>query len=157
MSLKTIKRNEPTLNLGVDEHVQVAKKPVPKYLFGGPIDLPNYEQKRKLQKEDQRINDFVTEVCDVLEIFTSELENKKDARLVLFCCNQAENYFTKSKCGEVKKKAVLKVCKKYLHDEEIIESVIETVMPLVIKSTLYSRTYMQLNRVFLAMVKYLRG
>ena len=172
MSLKSIVSKQRSLNLdeltsGKDEPKQneeISKQSSvkqfsqipPKSLFNQPLTLSGYSDLRKAKKEELKLNDFVSQVEEVLNYF--DVEGKKyDFSIILWVCNQAENYFSKPKSGENKKKAVIAVCKKYFNNDELLVSqAVQSVVPLVSRSSVLSRCYFKSANFFYSMLSRLK-
>lgn len=145
---------QPSPSVSVKRVASISPKEVPpkSVLFQDLSSLKGYAEKRKAVKDELKYAEFVEELLAVLSIF--EGENKKyDSAMVLFVCNSAENYFSKKGSGEIKQRAVVDVCKKYYNnDEELVKSIIELLMPMICKSSMFSRSFQKLRNFFWLMI-----
>lgn len=161
MSLKSIVKipSTPprTLDLGKDdddrpkkeENTKKEKKAVPpKLVFNEKLD--GYDDMRKSKKEEVKLDAFLCEINDVFDYFETD-DKKYNFKKLLWVCNQAENYFTKEKSGELKLKAVKLICAPYFNNDDVLlEEAIKSVLPLVKKSSVIRRVYYKTTNFFLS-------
>lgn len=150
--IHSVGTEEPAVSVKRVPSVSPKEVPPKSVLFQDLSSLKGYTEKRKAVKDELKYAEFVEELQAVLSIF--EGENKKyDSAMVLFVCNSAENYFSKKGSGEIKQKAVVDVCKKYYNnDEELLKSIIELLMPMISKSSMFSRSFQKLRNFFWLMI-----
>ena len=102
------------------------------------VELDGISNKIKEIKLSNKSIDFVNKIKSVLSLFNPD-DNKYNHNIVLFAAQAVENYFIgKRKMGETKLKLVKEACKDYFNgEEELVEMVVDLVLPKLKTSRLY--------------------
>lgn len=143
MSLKKIIKppeDSPPPELRQREELPV--KIPPSVLYNSNLkQMSGFKNLRSSMKRDAFLKEFIKQGLEVFALYEVNDETKYDAEIVRFMCQTAEDSFIHyKKQGFEKRKAVVEVCKKYFDDNEVlIGKIVEQVLPLITKSSLFRR------------------
>lgn len=115
--------------------------------------MPKFASKRKALKIEHAKREFIIEFHKVLTLFDSEGEDKYDHQIVLLACQCAEDFFLDRQMGEVKQEVVIEsVLPFFKQDKDLVLKIIELVLPLIQRSTFFSRNKQRLINFFWSVV-----
>ena len=127
-----------------------SKEIPPKLLFNSDMkQLKGFREMRINLKHDALFKDFVESMTNVLDLFDNS-ERKYDSDIVQFVVQSAEDTFISHlHMGDIKKRAVVAICKRYFNDDvELVSKIIDMVLPLIKRSSFYRRNKTRAKQFF---------
>lgn len=119
--------------------------------------MPKFASKRKQLKIEHAKREFVTEFHKVLTLFDAEGEEKYDHQIVLLACQCAERFFIDRGMGDIKQEVVVQsVLPFFKEDKDLVLKIIELVLPLIERSTFFSRNKQRFINFFWSVVDWLQ-